>query len=82
MGAALDASTESLVPLPAFSSSLSYYDGCVALAARPICRANKMAIRVGLINKPAPHHQVIDILQRLARQSEGSIVDMNPRRVN
>ena len=34
---ALDASTRSLVPLPAFSSSLSYYDGCVALAARPIC---------------------------------------------
>ena len=28
--AALDASTRSLVPLPAFSSSLSYYDGCVA----------------------------------------------------
>jgi hypothetical protein len=25
------------LPLPAFSSSLSYYDGCVALAARPIC---------------------------------------------
>jgi hypothetical protein len=35
--AALDAKTRSLVPLPAFSSSLSYYDGCVALAARPIC---------------------------------------------
>src|SRR6516164_4615967 len=28
--AALDASTRSLVPLSAFSSSLSYYDGCVA----------------------------------------------------
>jgi hypothetical protein len=27
----------------------------------------------------AAHRQVIDILQRLARQSEGSIVDMNPR---
>ena len=28
--AALVASTRSLVPLPTFSSSLSYYDGCVA----------------------------------------------------
>ena len=27
----------------------------------------------------AAYRQVIDILQRLARQSEGSIVDMNPR---
>ena len=35
--AALDASMRSLVPLPAFSSWLSYYNGCVALAARPIC---------------------------------------------
>jgi hypothetical protein len=38
-----------------------------------------MAIRVSLMNKPAAHRQVIDILQRLARQSEGSIADMNPR---
>ena len=30
-------------------------------------------------NKPAAHRQVINILQRLARQSDGSIVDMNPR---
>ena len=35
--AALDASTRSLVPLPAFSSSLSYNESCVAFAARPIC---------------------------------------------
>jgi len=49
-------------------------------AARQACTgANRMAIRVGVMNKPAGHHQVIDILQRLARQSEGSIVDMNPR---
>ena len=47
-------------------------------AARQACtRANRMAMRVGLMNKPAAHRQVIDILQRLA--SEGSIADMNPR---
>ena len=51
-----------------------------AAAARQACtRANRMALRVGLINKPAAHRQVINILQRLARQSDGSIVDMNPR---
>ena len=51
-----------------------------AAAARQACTgANRMAIGVGLMNKLAAHRQVIDILQRLARQSEGSIVDMNPR---
>ena len=50
-----------------------------AAAHRACTRANRMAIRVGLMNKPAAHRQVIDILQRLARQSEDSIVDMNPR---
>ena len=49
-----------------------------AAARQPCTRANRMALRVGLINKPAAHRQVINILQRLARQSDGSIVDMNP----
>ena len=50
-----------------------------AAARQPCTRANRMALRVGLINKPAAHRQVINILQRLARQSDGSIVDMNPK---
>ena len=48
----------------------------MAVARQACTRANRMAIRVGLMNKPAAHRQVINILQRLARQSDGSIVDM------
>ena len=41
-------------------------DGRRPPARRACTRANRMAIRVGPMNKPAAHRQVIDILQRLA----------------